>query len=201
VDGRRNCEIVAKWTTSLSILFLCLAAPTQAAVNAAKVDDLKAQFNEDKNDYRVIALVSPTCPMCRRGHRIVQVAFKKLDNQNLRGYVVWLPLFRADNSLACDAEAAAAHEDNRISLWWNERKDIGKAFAKTLGLHRTAMDVYAVYGPGKIWDRAVPPKPDFWMHQLGSNSGVDQSAFLNQGVFEERLSKFVHHPDKATSSN
>jgi hypothetical protein len=131
----------------------------------------------------------------------VQVAFKKLESHNLKGYVVWLPLLRSDTSASCDAEAEDVHEDNRISLWWNERKDIGKAFSKTLGLRGTAMDVFLVYGPGRVWEGVTPPKPDFLMHQLGNRSGADQSSFLNQGIFEERLSQFVHNSENATTNN
>ncbi len=136
-----------------------------------------------------------------KGHRIVQVAFKKLDNRNLKGYVVWLPLVHADTKESCDADAADALEDDRISLWWNERKDIGKSFSKTLGLRGTAMDVFAVYGPGKVWEGVTPPKPDFWMHMMRKRSGANPSAFLNQGVFEERLSQFIQHPKNATADH
>jgi len=130
----------------------------------------------------------------------VQIAFKKLDNPDMKGYVVFLPMLRSDNKESAEAEADVSHADARISRWWNGRKDIGKAYSKTLGLHGTAWDVYLVYGPGKTWEGKVPPYPDFWMHQLRKRSGADQSLFLNQGIFEERLSQMVNHAAKPLKS-
>jgi hypothetical protein len=44
----------------LTILLLLMAVPAHAAVNSGRLDDLRAQFNEDRNNIRVVALLSPT---------------------------------------------------------------------------------------------------------------------------------------------
>src|ERR1700677_1631224 len=108
------------WIRVLLVLMLLVAAPARAAVSAGSVEDLRKQFNADRDNVRVVALLSPTCGMCRIGHRVVQVAFKKVDSHKLKGYVVWLPLLRSDSGASCNAEEEVAHPDDRISLWWNE---------------------------------------------------------------------------------
>ncbi len=41
------------------------------------------------------------------------------------------------------------------------------AYTNSLGLSGDAWDIYFLYGPHALWENTAPPKPDFWMHQLG----------------------------------
>jgi hypothetical protein len=59
-----------------------------------------------------------------------------------------------------------------------------RAFQTVLGLGSDAWDVYLLYGPGVRWDGDLPPRPDFWMHQLEEADRL--APFLDPYVFAER---------------
>ena len=124
--------------------------------------------------------------------------FKKIDSSKLKGYIIWLPMIRTDNRASADTEANAVSSDSRMTLWWNGDRSIGKAFAKTLGLRCSAWDVYLVYKPDRVWDEGQPPKPDFWMHQLGKHSGADPSLCLNALVLQEQISKAIENAESSS---
>jgi len=58
------------------------------------------------------------------------------------------------------------------------------AFTRTLELGEDAWDVYLLYGPEARWVGDVPPKPVYWMHQLGSPTGSSiPGPFLDTSAF------------------
>lgn len=76
--------------------------------------------------------------------------------------------------LIADARAVHFWDGNGLTL---------KAYQTVLGLPGDAWDVYMLYGPDARWDDELPPKPDFWMHQLG---GDVAAPFLDPDVFAAR---------------
>ncbi len=42
--------------------------------------------------------------------------------------------------------------DPRVTDYWDRDRNVGVAFIGTLGLNRTAWDIYAVYEPGIVWE-------------------------------------------------
>jgi hypothetical protein len=86
--------------------------------------------------------------------------------------VVWVP--KRSGKDADVADATRTVPDARAKHFWDEA---GRLMAKTtraLGIPVDAWDIYLVYGPDARWDGALPPKPDFWMHQLNGleNTGA-----------------------------
>ena len=73
-------------------------------------------------------------------------------------------------------------KDDRLSYYWDGSKLTGEEWNKTLGINRTAWDVYFLYGKGSQWDGAAPA-PSFWMHQLG---GVTKAPHLNREEFKNK---------------
>jgi hypothetical protein len=69
------------------------------------------------------------------------------------------------------------------------------AFTRTLGFSEDAWDVYLLYGPSARWDGDLPPKPDFWMHQLGEKDHprVD-GPYLDADVFATRANALLKGP-------
>jgi hypothetical protein len=49
-------------------------------------------------------------------------------------------------------------------------------------------DFWTVYGPEVVWDGELPPKPDFWMHQLGP---LPRELMLDAEVFAAETQKRV----------
>jgi hypothetical protein len=60
--------------------------------------------------------------------------------------------------------------DERATHYWDGAGYTMAAFRNVLGISEDVWDVYLLYGPDARWDGAVPPLPDFWMHQLGSRN-------------------------------
>ena len=116
--------------------------------------------------------------MCQRGQGVVQRLFETFDDKGLRGFIVWLPMLRADNAETANARAALV-QDQRVVKGWDARRAIGDLFASMLGLSCPAWDVYLLYPPGVPWHGDQPPRPSFWMHQLPEAVGADPTRLLD----------------------
>ena len=66
--------------------------------------------------------------------------------------------------------------DPRVEHFWTPTTQIGEAFQGSIALKsEPAWDVYLVYREGVRWEGNAPPKPDYFMHQLGDRLPVDRS--------------------------
>lgn len=159
-------------------LLACVAALTACAHrnDAASVarftalqpsdQPLKAAFDRDRDDVRVVMLVSPTCPFCLEGVSELEAAlFETERSSRLVGFIVWVPMLQG--KIEDVPSAAALAPDSRISQFWDGSNDLGLRFERLLPTPGSpAWDVYLLYAPGVLWNGAAPPKPAFWMHQL-----------------------------------
>ncbi len=59
--------------------------------------------------------------------------------------------------------------DERVIHYWDSEKKLSEAFKPVLELNQTVWDVYMLYPPESEW-KEPPPKPVYWMHQLGIES-------------------------------
>jgi hypothetical protein len=76
--------------------------------------------------------------------------------------------------------------DGRNLHFWDGAGRLGQAYAKVVDLphnKKFAWDVYFVFDAKAKWGDA-PPKPDFWMHQLG---GPETGNMLDGGKFREAI--------------
>jgi len=128
---------------------------------------LRARFNADTSKTRLVMLVSPTCPFCRDGARVVHDdVIARIDDERLVAYVVWEPIMEADTERAA-REATALLPDDRVVNYWVRSDDVGKLFQSPVDLtSEPAWDVYLVYERGVRWSDASPPRPSYFMHQL-----------------------------------
>ena len=69
-------------------------------------------------------------------------------------------------------EAAARHiPDARVKSFWDGEKLLVGEFSQVLEFEKApAWDLYMIYGPDTRWEGSMPPRPAYWMHQLGSKS-------------------------------
>ena len=66
--------------------------------------------------------------------------------------------------------------DSRVRNYWTGTLDLGTLFQPAIELAtEPAWDVYLVYPPGVVWEEKSPPRPDFFMHQLGGRLPDDRS--------------------------
>ena len=97
-------------------------------------------------------------------------------------------MMRNDSLERADAEAAP-FEGLPVVHVWDEERQVGELFAKTLGLKSTAWDFYFLYPSGVTWDDDEPPHPAFWMHQLPAASGANRDLVLYRTRFLQKLFK------------
>ena len=158
-------------------------------MSPVQLDELRAAFNAHPENVRVLAILSPTCGECIEGHEVIQKVFNRFESNRLSGLIVWLPMLAGDDASAATTQAGTFSDGRLLLQGWDRNREIGKAFEKTLGLTRTAWDVYLVYEPGVTWNGELPPRPSYWMHQLTEDSGADQQYCLNPATLAREVEK------------
>ena len=93
---------------------------------------------------------------------------------------------------ADNLEAALQRElmfsDARVRQFWDRDRIFGESLSKTLGLTiPIAWDVYLLYPPDHPWDAALPPAPEFWMHQQDEEA----SLYLDPSGFKQYVQTVV----------
>jgi hypothetical protein len=79
--------------------------------------------------------------------------------------------------------------DPRIRHYWDEDERLGKFYEVSLPTPGTpSWDVYLLYRPGIMWAEPAPPKPTFWMHQLG---GVTAAPHLDPDKFAAKARELL----------
>ena len=107
-------------------------------------------------------------------------------NPRLRTYVVWVPKRGAEEKDV--GVATRLVPDTSAMQYWDGSGVTMHVYDKVLGLGQDAWDVYFLYGPSARWDRELPPKPDYWMHQL---QGQPPERLLNGDKFAEETNKLL----------
>ena len=114
----------------------------------------------------------------------------KADDEALRVYVAWVPMFRGRE--ADVPKASAEVPDPRAAHYWDGDSLLVKGFRETLGFNEPAWDIFLLYGPDARWDTERPPAPAFWMHQLGSARRPRVNGpYLDAAVFLEKTRELL----------
>jgi hypothetical protein len=74
--------------------------------------------------------------------------------------------------------------DPRAKQYWDAHGWLDDAYGRVLRTPGPAWDVYLLFRRGIRWDGALPPAPDYWMHQLG---GVTQAPRLDPVVLKQHV--------------
>lgn len=125
----------------------------------------------------------------------------KLPDPDLRAYLVWIPMVGSDRPESVEV-AASRVTDERVQHFSDSARAFGSALGETLGLpprkpgraHGIAWDVYLLYDRGVEWPAKAPPRPTFWMHQLG-DVGTSTAPELDGGALRERLRELLEDDD------
>ena len=132
--------------------------------------------------------------MCQRGQGVVQKLFGRVDDQRLRGIVIWLPMLPGDDIAAAQKQSSLVN-DPRILKGWDPARHIGDAFMPILGLSGTAWDVYLLYDRSAHWGSQAPPQPTFWMHQLPESAGAPGDQTLDIDTLEREMRRLLSQPN------
>lgn len=120
---------------------------------------------------------------------------KREGNRHLRATMVWVPVLGGDTRSSAEMQARLLQTD-QVAHVWDENQEIGACFARSLALAGPGWDLYLLHAPGVRWERALPPAPTFWMHQLARDVGADPTLYL--GNNPQLLGQALH--DLLTSS-
>lgn len=78
--------------------------------------------------------------------------------------------------------------DRRVRHYWDQDEVLGRAYQQTLPTPGPAWDVYLLFRRGVRWTETMPPKPDFWMHQLG---GITNAPRLDPNVLRNHVERLL----------
>jgi hypothetical protein len=107
-------------------------------------------------------------------------------NADLAAYVVWVPELGAQPKDV--AGGATLVSDSRAHHYWDAQELMGRAYERILPTPGTAWDVYLLFGRGVRWSESAPPKPTYWMHQLG---GVTSGPRLDPDVLRDHVRQLL----------
>lgn len=125
--------------------------------------------------------------MCRWGFSNVVKTLKSVNDDRVRTYIVWLPIFGGDFKGEA-RKLSDSFPDKRVSYFLDPDSLSGNLWEGVLKTEREiAWDVYLLYGAAARWEKAPPP-PDFWMHQLDR---VTKAPRLDQAEFTARLKEML----------
>lgn len=166
------------------------------AVLETGADQLREDFNRAQGSVRLLFVVDPACPGCLRGLDDVNVALlSKIHEPRLQTFVVHVPVI---GGKARDLEPAAQLlESTNVRHYWNPDGSFGRELAEAVGLESEdgelvyAWDVWLIYGPEATWERALPPKPVYLMHQLYSLKDSERFPHLDREAFAQEVHQLL----------
>jgi hypothetical protein len=104
-------------------------------------------------------------------------------------YSVWEPILRTDDERS-SRKATALFPDARVANYWAGGRQLGEAFQPAIDLRgEPAWDVYLVYAPGVAWEGDAPPRPEYFMHQLGGR--LPEALLLDGPKLAEEIRKLL----------
>jgi hypothetical protein len=142
-----------------------VAAPsTHTLLELRNVDDLKTLFNKDAGKFRLVLLLSPTCPVCVVGSQWIQEQIlARYPDAKLRVYAIWFNMFPGDARSKWRPDLLT---DPRVIHRWDEEKVVGRWYGERKSALRPKLtaesnwngdilwDAYVLYSPKAGWDDA-----------------------------------------------
>lgn len=136
---------------------------------------LKDEFNANRGRVRLLFLSGPTCGICLRGMADLNDAFlaQHQNDDRLVTFIVHVPTMGAKEKHV--AGTIPLLRGPRIHHYWEDSGIIGQHFSEVMEVDTYVWDFWAIYGPDAVWEGLLPPKPDYYEHQLGVTSGRSRS--------------------------
>ena len=195
----------------MRILFLlCACSLALVGCSSQKVtvlgDDLsplRAAFNERIDQWRAVALVSPTCSECVLGAEVVEKEItSRYPASQVDALIVWIPMLPTDSEKAARA-SARIFPPERAAQFYDARQELGTLYAQqtfagfyerarkslsddhrlatalddSIEVKRPQWDLYMLYAPGVRWTSEAPPMPTHWIRHLGRGEDRKTSTY------------------------
>ena len=136
-----------------------------ALEHLTNADALKAHFNRETNQFRVLLLLAPSCSYCLKGATAIERILQQRPNQPLSVLVVWQPMLPTDWGRPGTGSLGRL-SDPRVRQFWDADRTVAQALRtsfvereETLGCCITDgvwWDLMAVFPPGATWDERFP---------------------------------------------
>jgi hypothetical protein len=156
---------------------------------------LKNQFNADVGKVRLLVILDPTCPVCRRGGTIIQKnVMERFATDKLVAYIVWVPVLNFQDPVRLQRNAqrytSILPPGPRVAYYSDPGADTGKKYSPIIGepYGVPAWDVYFAFGADARWGD-TPPTPSFWQEQSGGGFAGDRT--LDGPRFAEEVHKLL----------
>ena len=150
------------------------------AVNLnGSVEQLRADFNANKDKVRLLFIVGPSCGTCLMGMDNLnrELVGKIQGDARFKTLVVHVPALAATAADVPGAMEVMNRPD--VIHYWDGDARTGFSYAKVLNVY-FAWDVWMAYAPGQTSDEpANPPKPTLWRHQLDEGPPAKSSTRPN----------------------
>lgn len=168
------------------------AVDTNYAVLDGNDEPLRAAFNRDHGNVRLLFLVDPICPGCLRGLADMgdDLLSRLPAGAPVKVYVVYEPVIGGQ---AKDIAAAAGLlRFPSAMLYWNPTGDFGRQMSHVLDYWNGyrwvyAWDTWLIYPPDAVWSSGSPPKPAFLMHQLSGLGNTSRFPHLDGRAFAAKV--------------
>ncbi|MFN7970945.1 MAG: hypothetical protein U0166_01105 [Acidobacteriota bacterium] len=111
-----------------------------------------------------------------------------LPANDLKVFVVWLPIQDKDNRDTA-ATNAKVFQDARMVQMWDGANNQAMIWSRKLGMPagQLAWDVFIVLPRGATWDGDAPPQPFYWSHQLEIPVGIKYTAAALREAVKDAL--------------
>ena len=114
------------------------------------LDDLKTLFDKDVGKFRLVLLLSPTCPVCVVGGRWVQTKIlARYPDANLRVYAIWFNMFPGDARSKWRSDLLT---DSRVTHWWDDGKVVGRWYQEHASSLRSKLTKESDWNGEILWD-------------------------------------------------
>ena len=128
-------------------------------------DALKAHFNRDPSQWRVVMLLAPSCWVCLKGARVIEEILQQRANQPLAVLVVWQPMLITDWGRP-GAGTLGRLADHRVRQFWDADRTVAQALKTSFSEREAGLgccvtdgvwwDLMAVFPPGMEWNERLP---------------------------------------------
>ncbi len=115
---------------------------------------LRRDFESHYGQYRMVAVVSPSCGSCLDAvERIAEHFGPWADQNDAEIFVVWGSGMQSDNSVLA-AKRVEEYPGPRVTHYYDDSGRTTRAFGRALQMEgvRDAYDVFFIYGPEATWD-------------------------------------------------
>ena len=163
------------------------------------LQQLKDDFNANESRVRLMFLSGPTCGICLRGMADLNDAFiaASQNDERLVTFVVHVPTLGAKEEHVADTIPLL--DGPRVHHYWEESGIIGSHYREVMDVDMYVWDFWTIYGPEARWEGTLPPRPDYYEHQLGVTlgkfRGFPRAKVLDAERFSAETSKYVDRVD------